>query len=306
MLTLTLPSKLNINSVCSCYSQMVNEVLENEPDEVCFDFNGLNFIDPAGVVTLWNMVDYFEQSCNCKIFYRTPRDFRKKPLTYRAINYLDDSLFFKKVMGEKLHPGSCERPTTNGLEKLQAGIFNAPYIDRTIRWLKHNVNLKSNSFSFLGTVFGELFNNINDHSQSPIGGCAFAQHYPSQNEITLCISDAGMGIANSMRKQFTYDEKGKKLDEDRHLIEHATNRDVSTKPTPANRGVGLNNLLGIMHANKGLIKIVSNNGFLEYDYSTGTAAKKSGQNSGSYMGTLVLLKFKTNTLEIEEEEDLEW
>lgn len=304
MHTLILPRRLNQSSVCSFYSQELSRIQEENPEKISFNFSGLEFIDPSGVVTLWNMVELFEKEYGCEIYYRTPKDFKTKPSFYRAINYLDDSLFFQKVMGEKLHPGSWERSTTNGLEKLHAGRFNQSYIDKTILWLKQSVSLKSKSFSFLGTVFSELFNNINDHSQSPVGGCVFAQHYPNNREITLCIGDAGRGIADSMREKFAYDNNGKRLDKDWLLIDYATNHKVSTKSKPNNRGLGLDNLLGIMKSNKGIIKILSNAGVLEYNYTN--QKKNLCEANGFYSGTLVFLTFRTDTLEVEEEEDLEW
>ncbi len=114
-------------------------------------------------------------------------------------------------MGEKIHSGSNERTTTNGLEMLNVNSFNQQYIDRTIKWLKLNVGLKNKSFSFLGTALSEIFNNIIDHSGSPIGGCAFAQHYPSKKRINLCIADSGMGIASRMKTKFTEDDQGNSL-----------------------------------------------------------------------------------------------
>lgn len=284
----------------------MQEILNTQPSKVNFNFSTLQFIDPSGVVTLWNMVELIESKHGCDIFYVTPRGYRTNPRFYKAVDYLDDSLFFEKVMGEKLHPGSKERSTTNGLEKLHTGKFNQSYISKTIDWLKYNISLQDKSFSFLETVFSELFNNINDHSMSPVGGCVFAQHYPQNNEITLCISDAGKGIAKSMSEKFTFDANGKKLDKDWLLIDYATHHKVSTKSKPGNRGLGLENLLAIMKSNKGSIKIVSNNGVLEYNYANSPERKKNYSSTGYYQGTLVLLSFRTDTLEPEEEEDLEW
>lgn len=303
---LTLPRKLISSSVCSYFSNELERVKKCRPTRILFDFNGLEFIDPSGVVTLWNMVELFESKYECQINYSTPRDYIAKPRSFKAIDYLDDSLFFQKVMGKKLHPFSAERSTTNGLEKLKSGYFNSAYIDRTIHWLQQSVSLQSHSFSFLGTALSELFNNINDHSQSPVGGCAFAQHYPSNKEITLCISDAGRGIPNSMREKYTVDHTGKKLDKDCLLIDYATNHKISTRSKPNNAGLGLENLLGIMKSNKGTIKILSNNGVLEYNYSGDIPKKKLYTPDGHYSGTLVLMTFRTDTLESEEEEDLEW
>lgn len=306
MVTVTLPRRLNSGVVSLFYGRVMDQIRSLQPSAVKIDFNRLQFIDPSGVVTLWNLVNLLEKQYGCTINYDTPTDYLERPRFYRAVDYLDDSLFFERVTGSTLHPGSHERSTTNGLEKLQMGQFNQSYINKTISWLKQSVSLRSKSFAFLTTVFSELFNNLNDHSQSVVGGCVFAQHYPANREITLCISDFGKGIANSMREKFSHDSKGNPLVHDYQLIDYATRHKVSTKSKPGNRGLGLENLLAIMKSNKGSIIILSNNGALEYNYNNDTERKRLYPSSGFYEGTLVLLTFRTDTLEIEDEEDLEW
>lgn len=304
-----LPPKLNDRTTSEFYCSTLIRLTNECPSKINFDFNQLEFIDPVGVVTLWNMVEYFEKKCNADIYYATPKAYVKNPRSYKAIDYLDDSLFFEKVMGEKLHPGSSERSTTNGLEKLRPGNFNYQYIERTISWLKGSVSLRGRSFSFLETTFGEIFNNINDHSESIIGGCSFSQHYPAHKEIILCIADAGKGIANKMKEKFSLDGQGRPLNTDGKLINYATEHKVSTKTTPGNRGLGLDNLLTIMESNKGSMKIISNKGVLDYNYTNKPdlhGSKKRIKSSSFYNGTVIILKFRTDTLDEEEEEDFEW
>jgi hypothetical protein len=305
-LKIVIPSNLDENNVTSFYQDTMGKIKIHEPNEVSFDFNNINFIKPPGVVTLWNMIDYMDEALGIDIFYLTPKDYVDRPRFYQAVDYLDDCLFFEKVMGRKLHPGSRERNTTNGLEKLQTGTFNQGYIDKTIAWLKGNLKLRKKSFSVLETALGEVFNNILDHSGSAIGGCAFAQHYPYYNIIQLCISDFGTGIPNKIRTKFSHDLIGKPLKLDSHAIRFATLPKISTKSTPRNRGAGLDNLVHIIENNKGFMKIISNEGSFVYNNYNNVQEVSLDDLGGYYQGTLVILKFKTNTLDIESEEDLSW
>jgi len=50
------------------------------------------------------------------------------------------------------------------------------------------------------TVFGELIDNIKEHSQTPIFGFAGLQRYRGSKEhIQIVVSDGGLGIANTLR-----------------------------------------------------------------------------------------------------------
>lgn len=306
-----IPSNMDIGDVAYFFEYVLNLINETQPTAICFDFTKLAFIKPAGVVTLWNIVDYiFSNYRNIEIYYTIPDGYQLNPRGFPCVDYLDDSLFFEKVMGKRQHQASRPRSTTNGLEKLQPGNYNLMYIQNTISWLKGNVSLRKKSFGVLETALGEVFNNINNHSQSNIGGCAFAQHYPRNNEIAFCIADAGVGIPNKIRTKYTTDHLGKPLVNDSDVIKFATRAKVTTESTPGNRGMGFDNLLTIMNLNKGSMTVVSGRGKLTYDYNTSTITSPdkiiTSDDKYYYPGTLIMLKFKTDTLDIDEEEDLEW
>lgn len=306
-----IPEILDDNSVAHFYQNVLGSLLRIQPNKVVFDFCQLRFIRPAGVVTLSNIISFIQHEFQgIHLQYAYPSAYKTHPYDkdFRAIDFLDDSLFFEKVMGEKLHKGSNERSTTNGLEQLNKGVFNQGYIDSTITWLRRNVHLQNKSFSFLNTALGEIFNNIIDHSGSPIGGCVFAQQYPRKNEINLCIADCGVGIANNMKKMYTYDHTGAALDCDSKLINYATHHKVSTKTTPRNRGMGLETLIYIIENNKGRLQILSNEGSFVYNGNEVNASRKRvlSDKEGHYSGTLITLSLRTNTLEEEKEEELNW
>ncbi|MBB6670298.1 hypothetical protein [Cohnella nanjingensis] len=305
------PSNFDIGDVAYFFEDTINTITSLNLTEVCFDFTRLTFIKPAGVVSLWNLVDLIGAKFPfIQLYYSIPDGYVQKPLLYPSVDYLDDSLFFEKVMGKRQHVASKPRSTTNGLEKLHHGKYNLMYIQNTISWLKGNVSLRKKSFGVLETALGEVFNNINNHSRSVIGGCAFAQHYPKNKEIHLCIADTGVGIPQKIRTKYSHDQLGNPLHRDCDAIMFATRAKVTTESTPGNRGMGFDNLLAIMGNNKGSMTIVSGKGKLTYDYNASTIISPDkiiiDDAAHSLPGTLIMLKFKTDTLDIEEEEDLEW
>jgi hypothetical protein len=72
--------------------------------------------------------------------------------------------------------------------------------------------------------------------------------------------------------------------------------------------MGLDNLLTIMEYNKGSMTILSNKGVLAYTYSDhkNSWTVKASEKDFSYIGTLIKFNFRTDTLDIEEEEEFEW
>jgi hypothetical protein len=59
------------------------------------------------------------------------------------------------------------------------------------------------------TIFGELINNVRDHSQTPLDGFAALQAYPGGNKVLVVVSDSGIGLLNTLkpklRTQFARD-----------------------------------------------------------------------------------------------------
>lgn len=49
------------------------------------------------------------------------------------------------------------------------------------------------------TIFGELINNIYDHSQTQLDGFAALQVYPRGDEVQVVVSDSGIGLLETLR-----------------------------------------------------------------------------------------------------------
>lgn len=296
MTTLQLRSFKNID-VLEFYNEC-RTIVEDpfSAKSICLDFTRIGFVEPVGVVTLSNIIRFFRAE-GFQVEYICPDDYVERPRFYDKIDFLDDCLFFEKNFGKKLHRGSNLRSTSNGIEFISNLSFNQMYIDNTINWLKTNMSLRDKDFGELYTILSEIFNNIIDHSNSEIGGTAFAQFYPYKEHIKLSISDFGVGIANKIKTTY-------KVKNDWNAIELSTEAKVSTKSSPKNRGMGLNNLLSIVENNKGQLEIVSNWG--KYVYNGTNQVVISRESDEYYQGTLINILFRTDTLSIEEEEGFEW
>ncbi len=98
--------------------------------------------------------------------------------------------------------------------------------------IKEQLKIKDKEIMPISYLIDEACNNINDHSESR-KGLIFAQYYPSNNYLDLCISDFGKGIYNSYLKSDTHNPEN-----EREAVEFAING-KSTKESSTSRGFGI-------------------------------------------------------------------
>lgn len=103
----------------------------------------------------------------------------------------------------------------------------------------------------------EIFDNIFTHSGSPIGGLVCGQIYPRANAIQVTFYDAGIGIAQNVRATFD-------LPSDSLAISWAMGCGNSTLAARSDRpqGLGLFLLREFLRANKGILRIYANQGYV--------------------------------------------
>ncbi len=140
------------------------------PPELIFDFGQLDFIRPAGVVFLSNLVHWLhEQKTTVKFINATRKS--------RAVVYLDDSLFFEQHCGAKLRESAAPRGTTCPLEKIAHRDSHAWLGSELVPWLAMRLGITDASLYPFKACASELFNNIQDHTRYDIGSI-FVQHFP--------------------------------------------------------------------------------------------------------------------------------
>jgi hypothetical protein len=141
----------------------------------------------------------------------------------------------------------------------------------------------------LASNIDEVFNNIFDHSESPVTGYIITQYYPRNRKISFAVCDFGIGIPTSVNRNRIQGHKNAITDD---LALHLSlEQGFSVKSTPRNRGFGLNNILALTEACTGQLEIVSNSVYL---------GKKSGELLSigivnyNFEGTLIKVELKLN------------
>ena len=80
-----------------------------------------------------------------------------------------------------------EAYTTNSIPAQLRGIIQkASYVDISL-------------VSAIDRSFGEILDNVLNHSHTQVPGIAIAQHYPNKGFVEFCVADAGIGIVQSLR-----------------------------------------------------------------------------------------------------------
>src|SRR5260370_28669523 len=228
---------------------------EKWPANLQFDFSKLNFIRPPGVVFLSNLLHWLNSKgtivelINCD------------PNT-AAISCLDDSLFFEQHCGEKLRDPASPRSTTQPLLKIAQKDSHAWLEANFVPWLASRLSITETSLYAIKVCISELFNNIQDHTIYDIGSI-FIQHFPHEKEVSISVSDFGLGIPQKVRE---------KIPDiiDSNAIIQAVQEGFTTKSSPANKGVGLNYLLSVVVLqNGGQVTFYSGKGIVRFERTEG-------------------------------------
>lgn len=283
---------------------MLDEVLDSDKNPLCkeleIDFCYINFIQPAGIVALHNMIEWLiKKDVKVSFTYKTKNNGSQDPL-----KYLDDSDFFNRHLGESIYPNASVRATTMPLQDVKYGESHGWLKYNFIPWLAQQLNVKISTLANIEMCLGEIFNNINDHSMEQIG-CIYAQFYPNKNLLTFCIADFGVGIPYNIRKfdKNLSDEKALQL---------AIKEGFTTKTTPRNLGAGLYTLIRNVVLNlRGSVHINSGYGLLDVFSNQGKMVIRSKETTGYYPGTFLEFNIDTNIvkredIENDDEEDFSW
>lgn len=296
MMEIYLPRNFNRNTMYNFINQIIDNDLKPRDLNFELNFRSLEFIEPVGFTVLSNLVEWLKKR-DCRVRGLIP-DHCNQHDKNCPICFLDDSLFFERYGGSKIYTVSNPRDTTIPLS-IVSYQSSVQWLDRSINWLAHRLNMTTRSLGDIRVCFEEIFNNINDHSTENIG-CVFAQHYPNKNIVKVSISDFGVGIPANVQKVFP------QLN-DSQAIKQATVYGFTTQSTERNGGRGLDTLIqNIVKNNQGCVYIHSNNGILGNTYINGSICSEEKKSFGFYPGTLLDIVLRTDTIEENEEEDFLW
>lgn len=274
------------------YSDWAQLIRQNRYDpsitisELNIDFSSLNFIHPYTIVSIACLIE--EYSIN------------NIPITFnyaensRVANYLTNIRFF-----EYWQPNFNRDSHTRTINRSNLCLWHISqpmmefYIIRAREFYQNN-HFDGRDLFGLFLALAELFNNIFDHSGSPIQGYTMTQYFPRNNRITIAVCDFGVGIANKVNNYLA--DNNEQVLEDSAAIKKALESSFSTKSQPHNRGYGLDNLPS---SGTGGLHIFANSGRLSF-YADG--APRRHRLTIPYDGTLVLIHIDTNDLPLLEEE----
>lgn len=266
---------------------------ESLPDAVSFDFSRLRFVRPSGVVFLSNLSRFLVRN-GCKVTY-TNLDASKD-----AIRFLDDAMFFQQHLNRCLVSTSAVRPTTQPLVVIHHEDSHGWIGFTLLPWLSQCSGVPVSQMAELKTCLSELFNNIADHTDSGLGSI-FAQWYPSERNLEVCLADFGQGIPATV---------GRVVDglSDSEAISCAFEDGFSSQSLPTNRGAGLHFLLqNVVENMSGTLRCLSASGGLTVN-KVGNLVRKVPYNVRGYCpGTMIEMRFRTDLLyQPDEEGDFEW
>lgn len=298
MPTILLPEQVTTDTMRKTiieFRQYVDSL--SEGGELDIDLRTMTFIEPSGVISLSNIVQWSRQHKSINVNFLIDSKATSKNL--KAMHYLSDCGFFANFGEEKVFKEPKLRRTMLALKTLETNHLNQWRQSDLMVWLQRQTG-RSNDFSAICVAIDEIFNNIADHSTENIGSI-FGQYYPKNHEIVIAISDFGIGIPSSLKNKFS----GEKTD-DEWIIE-ALKEGVSTQSVPQNRGAGLANIIRALTTNGvGSVTIMSNCGKVILKNNEIVDALTFDE---SYQGTFFELRIDTSNpalYDSEEEEDFVW
>jgi hypothetical protein len=258
------------------------------------DFSALEFVEPSGVTSLANAVE-FSHSLNCGV------QFIGMNTSSLPIEYLDDSGFFQIYMGKPLRPSAFIRVTTVPIQRVAHSQSHFWLENKFLEWMSARLSMPKATLASIQTCMKEIFNNIKDHSGNDIG-CIFIQHFPINKKIVIAISDFGIGIPTTIRRISP-------LLNDAEAIRHASEDGITSKSTFGNAGIGLAFLIrNVVEKNNGRVHISSGLGKLSCRMRSDGLVRRPWSGSSFYPGTLIELTLKTDAIVADdtEQEELTW
>lgn len=269
--------------------RFVNDSLKNTYDVelLTVDFNNVRFMETDDFVILACLIESFYIN-NCQIkFIGGAEGFNHHLFNIRFKEY------WKKGFDRSKFTLSHNR-TTLCLWKISEDMIYS-YSMYAREYFERFTNNKD--LIPLSSNMDEVFNNVFDHSKSPVTGYIITQYYPKNNKISFSVCDFGIGIPTSIEN---YELDKNEQFEDWKAILKSLEKGFSIKSTPRNRGFGLNNILELTESSNGKLFIISNNGIVE---KSAGEVYRAGDVGFDFSGTLIKVEVDLNTFGEKDESD---
>lgn len=293
IVSISLPYRFNGLSVSEFMNQLFHIDSEGSKlqkhESYLFEFDRLQFIEPSGVVSLYNCM-YFLIQNDCRVSL-------KEPSNQNRLSYLVDTGFFASLASED-GKAKSNRSTMTAIQTILTSEYTSWTKYQLIPWLQRQTGINSLSFADLESAISEVFNNVGDHAKCNGVAAGFAQYYPNLRKTIIVIGDMGIGILQSVKK---YDSN---IGSYMKAMEWASVMNNTSKSTPQNQGVGLAHIQHAVDSLNGVLEIVSGDAKLRYFAGEKTITKEQY----SYPGTFIEITLFNDMIPVidEEEEDFEW
>lgn len=288
---ISLPNRITANNVAALANEFIDINKRPKDNFINIDINNINFIEPAGVVLLFNLFKLLDDQINICIIDNGINNFGKR--------YLFDSGIFDEFLSEV--PRKSRRSTILTLKDIGTEEYYQWHNITLLQWLRSCTNRYKNDFTAIKTTIEEIFNNIKDHSKVN-SGSVYGQYYPKNDELVIVLADFGIGIPTALRNSGKFDSDLS----DSALILKAFEEGVSTESTPGNRGAGLPNIKRLTNNRVSTIQVISNCGRLRL---ANGKIDSFGDSIYNYSGTFFEIRIDISNLSLyddEAEEEFEW
>lgn len=111
-------------------------------------------------------------------------------------NYLKEINFYDEFNIERASSWKWKNKSEYMLEISHIDAASYEIVNKVLNLIKNRVNNADNIYNAVSYAFGEVIDNVESHSESPIGGYICAQTYPRRNELEIAVVDCGIGIKN--------------------------------------------------------------------------------------------------------------
>lgn len=225
---------------------------DSHPSDLIVDFTHAEFLEPFHIVTLASLIEEYHQ-VKVKISFRNAEN--KGVSSY--LSYIRFCEYWNEGFNRNNYT-TCRISTTLCLWHINHPMISQ-YVDTAQKYFENNI-LRGKDAEPLNLCLSELFNNINDHSESSISGYCINQYYRKNKKMKIAVCDFGVGIPNTVNRYLK--EIGEPILENDKALLKAFEFKFSSKSKPHNQGRGLDTLKGIIKECDGFLRVISNNSCL--------------------------------------------